>query len=220
MESVFGSVDRNRDNEIASEWPAWAQERNVDNLKEEINQIEAGIRSGRFTPDEIHEARQNKANKESRLDSIMKSKPRPSHEEKNMLWKLYKSFGEKISESMFTRSDMNFGLAPAHEEAKRMKRPCITLDADECKIALSCNVIPDKKRMVSRDKASKVFKLLGKILGEPANVEHLRRDQRTERVVPVDISTPKPVAPVHLEGTSQVPLNKSGKPDKRYKNKG
>jgi hypothetical protein len=217
MESVFGSVDKNRDNKIASEWPAWMQERNVDNLKEEINQIEVGIRSGRFNPDEVHEARQDKANKEAKLEAIMKSKPNPDVAEKDMLYKYYRSFGAKISESMFTRSDMNYGLAPAHEEAKRMKLPCITLDPNECEIALSCNVTPNKKRMVSRDQASKVFKLLGKILDEPANVEHLRQDKKTENVMVREVAAPKPVAPEHLEGTSQAPTTKSGKPDKRFK---
>jgi hypothetical protein len=217
MESVFGSIDKNRDNKIASEWPAWMQERNVDNLREEINQIEVGIKSGRIVDSDIHENRVRKAKLESKLEAIMKSKPNPDVAEKDMLYKYYRTFGAKISESMFTRSDMNFGLAPAHEEAKRMKLPCITLDPDECNIALSCNVTPDKKRMVSRDQASKVFKLLGKILDEPANVEHLRQDKKTENVMVREVAAPKPVDPKHLEGTSQAPTTKSGKPDKRYK---
>jgi hypothetical protein len=118
---------------------------------------------------------------------------------------------------MFTRTDMKNGLASPREEARRMKKPCITLEPDECSIAETCNVEPDKKRMVSRDAATKVFKLLGNILDEPANVEHLRLDKKTERVITHDTPAPKPVATEHLAGTSQAPATKSGKPDKRYK---
>jgi hypothetical protein len=217
MESVFGDIDRNRDGKVASEFPAWSQLTQVDNLKEEINQIDVGIRSGRFATDEIYKAKMDKAKKESNLEAIMKSKPRPSDSEKNILYKHYNAFGEKISASLYTRSDMALGLAPAHEEAKRMKLPTIALTPDECAMAISCNVTPDKKRMVSRDQATKVFKLLGKILDEPANVEHLRLDKRTETHIPMEIAAPRPVAAQHLEETSQAPATKSGKPDKRYK---
>jgi hypothetical protein len=221
MDSVFGDIDRNKDGKVASEFPAWYQLTQVDNLKEEINQIDVGIRSGRFATDEIYKAKMDKANKESNLDAIMKSKPKPSDSERNLLYKHYNAFGKKISESLYTRSDMALGLAPAHEEAKRMKLPCIVLTPDECAIAISCNVKPDKKGMVSRDQATKAFKLLGKILDEPANVEHLRLDKKTETHIPMEIATPKPVAEQHLEGTGQAPvkLNKDGTPDKRYLNK-
>lgn len=222
MESVFGDIDRNKEGRVASEFPAWSQLTQVDNLREEINQIDVGIRSGRFATDEIYKAKIDKANKESKLDAIMKSKPKPNDSERNMLYKHYRAFGSKISESLYTRSDMALGLAPAHEEAKRMKLPCIELTPDECAMAKSCDVTPDKKRMVSRDQATKVFKLLGKILDEPANVEHLRLDRRVETHIPMEIAAPKPIAAQHLEGTSQAPvkLNKDGTPDKRYQNKG
>jgi hypothetical protein len=225
MESVFGDVDRNKDGKVASEFPAWSQMTHVDNLREEINQIDVGIRSGRFATEEIYKAKMEKADKENKMDAIMKSKPKPNDSERNMLYKHYRAFGEKISAALYTRSDMALGLAPAHEEAKRMKLPCIVLTPDECAMAISCDVTPDKKRMVSRDHATKVFKLLGKILDEPANVEHLRLDKRVETHIPMEVAAPKPVAPQHLEGTSQeaakpVKLNKDGTPDKRYQNKG
>lgn len=215
---MFGDIDKTKDGVTASEFPAWTQTKQVDNLKEEINQIDVGIRSGRFTPDEVHQVRVDKANKEARLETIMGSKPKPSDSERNLLYKHYNSFGSKIQKAMFTRADMSFGLASAHEEAKRMKLPCITLEPDECGIAISCNVKPDKKRMVSRDAATKVFKLLGKILGEPANVEHLRLDKKTETHIPMEIATPSPVEAQHLAGTSQeqIKLNKDGTPDKRF----
>lgn len=217
MESVFGNIDRTRDGAVASEYPAWAQVQQMDAFKEHIDQLERGIKSGRFSNDEIHNVKAEKAKLEGRLDSMMKSKPRPSDSEKNMLYKHYRAFGAKIQASMFTRTDMMNGLASPREEAKRMKKPCITLEPDELGIAKSCNVQADKKNMVSRDAATKVFKLLGKILDEPANVEVLRLDKKTETHIPMEIAAPKPVAAQHLENTSQAPATKSGKPDKRFK---
>lgn len=219
MESMFGNIDRTRDGAVASEYPAWAQVQQMDAFKEHIDQLERGINSGRFSRDEIHNVKAEKAKLESRLDDMMKSKPRPSDSERNMLYKHYKAFGAKIQASMFTRSDMKNGLASPREEAKRMKKPCIALEPDELGIAKSCNVQGDKKNMVSRDAATKVFKLLGKILDEPANVEVLRLDKKTETHIPMEIATPKPVAPEHLTDTTQAPvkLNKDGTPDKRHK---
>lgn len=219
---MFGAVDKNKDNKIASEFPAWYQERQMENLQEHIDQIDRGIRSGRFSSDEIHEHKAEKARLEARMDSILKSRPNPSDSERDTLRKYYKSFGSKIQAALFTRSEMQLGLASAHEEAKRMKKPCISLTPEECSIAISCNVMPDKNKMVSRDGAAKVFKLLGRILGEPANVEHLRLDKKTDTHIPMEVAAPKPVAVEHLAGTSQeqpttVKLTKSGKPDKRYK---
>lgn len=218
MESMFGDVDRTREGDVASEYPAWYQTQQMDAFKEHIDQIERGLKSGRFSNDEIHEKKAEKAKLETRLDSMMKSKPKLSDKEKDTLYKHYRSLGEKIQSSMFTRTDMKNGLASPREEARRMKKPCITLDPDECAIAKVCNVKTDKKRMVSRDAATKVFKLLGKILDEPANVEHLRLDKKTETHIPIEIAAPSPVAAQHLEGTSHAPvkLNKDGKPDKRF----
>jgi hypothetical protein len=218
MESMFGNIDRTRDGVVASEYPAWAQVQQMDAFKEHIDQLERGIKSGRFSNDEIHNVRAEKAKLESRLDDMMKSKPKPGESERAMLYKHYRSLGTKIQASMFTRSDMKNGLASPREEAKRMKKPCIILEPDECGIALACNVKADGKKMVSRDAAAKVFKLLGKILGEPANIEVLRLDKKTETHIPMEIAAPAPVAAQHLEGTSQeeVKLNKDGTPDKRF----
>lgn len=222
METMFGKIDRTREGAVASEYPAWYQVQQMDAFKEHIDQLERGIKSGRFSNDEIHNVKAEKAKLEKRLDDMMKSKPRPSDSERNMLYKHYHNFGKKIQASMFTRSDMKNGLASPREEARRMKKPCIVLDPDECGIAKVCDVVADKKRMVSRDGASKVFKLLGKILDEPANIEVLRLDKKTETHIPMEIAAPRPVAPQHLEDTSQAPvkLNRDGTPDKRYLNKG
>jgi hypothetical protein len=224
---MYSEIDRNKDGNIASEYPAWSHMRQVDILEQEIRELGGSIKSGRFSSEEVHEMRAKKANLESRHDTIMGSKPKPNDSERNTLWKLYKSFGSKIQNTLYTRSDMKYGLASAHEEARRMKRPCITLDPEEFGIALTCNVTPDTNRMVSRDQATKVFKLLGKILGEPSNVEVLRRDTKKEAFIPHEIAPPKPVqsAPVLDLDTSteetgaSIPQTKSGKPDKRYKKK-
>ena len=71
---------------------------------------------------------------------------------------------------------MRKGLADAREEMKRMTEPCIEVRGDAMNIAKACNVKITKGK-VSRDGAAKVWKILGKALGDsPTNIEHLRRD--------------------------------------------
>lgn len=235
---LYGKIDRGSDGSIASEYPAWMLTKQIDDLKENIDQIERNIKSNRIPEGEVAEARQQQRVFKDRLDSIMSSKPKPSDNERNMLWKHYKSFGSKIQDTMFTLSDMKRGFADAHEEARRMSQPIIELSSEEVELAKTCNVRVTKegqKHLVTRNGAAKVFKLIGRILGEPTNIEVLRQDKKSEAFLPSEIGKVKPLREELKAGTSleelkaeikaelmaemQTPVTKSGKPDKRFKDK-
>lgn len=79
---------------------------------------------------------------------------------------------------MFTRSDMMFGVASAHEEARRMVEPVIALTKEQLEMAedIEIKIVGEK---TSRNGASKMFKLIGKLINEPTNIEWLRKDKVT-----------------------------------------
>lgn len=174
----FGEVDRNEKGQISSQFPAWYFEAHVDELKESIARKERSLQRGDIPPDAIPTTKAELAQETVRLDEIMKSKPNVSDTERNLIWKHYKALGKKISDTMFTRSDMMFGTASAHEEAKRMTQPIIELDKDQLALADAIGVKAEDSK-VSRNNAAKIFKMLGKLLGEPTNIEVLRKDKAT-----------------------------------------
>ena len=176
----FGDVDRNRAGKISSEYPAWYHERHVEDLEESISSIDRQLKQGLIPADKVPAQAQDRARKQARLDDIMKAKPEFTAKEKDDLRKVYGSLGDKISDSMFTRSEMHMGTVDAHVEASRMTKPCITLNPQEASVAKSCGITMGPDRKVSRNAASKPWKLIGRLLGVPTNVEVLRRDSVTE----------------------------------------
>ena len=117
-----------------------------------------------------------------RYDEIVSSRPKLRAGDKDNLYKLYKDVGEKIKDSLFTRTDMAKGLADPHEELDRQKNQRISLPLEtENMISLvsGMNVKISKKGQVNRDDAIRIYRIAGKYLGEDTNVERLRRDTAT-----------------------------------------
>jgi hypothetical protein len=181
MSSVefFGKVDKGQKGEISSQFPAWYFESHLDELRESIARKERSLKRGDIPPDSIPETRAELAKESERLKAIEGSKPTLSDQEKNLLYKCHKSLGSKIQDSMFTRSEMMMGTASPHEEAKRMSQPIIVLSKEELSLAKGCGVTVDDKNMVSRNAASRIFKMVGKLIDQPTNIEVLRKDKAT-----------------------------------------
>ena len=167
----FSKVDKDKDGNVGSPFPAWYFDSKVDSMKETIQQRERALERGDIPPDYIYQTREDLKRDKERLDSIESSKPRLSDTQSDSLGKAYKNLSEGISESMFTRDDMQRGFADAHEEARRMVKPCIKVNPE---LARKCG-IDTKDGMVSRNDASVILKIVGKSLGEETNVERLRR---------------------------------------------
>lgn len=174
----FGEADLNQKGEVASQIPAYMLPQLVEDLKLEINRNEMELEDRSIEP-EARGRLSNKVNQQKeRLHMIETSKPKL---DKDIIFGVVGkdrsggSLGEKIAESMFTYTDMQKGLADAHEEARRMSEPIIPLKDKEMEIAKGCNVKVGKGGMVSRDDAIKVWKIGRKYLGENSNAEILRR---------------------------------------------
>ena len=173
--TFFGSSDYNKNGEVSSEYPVWTFETHIDDLKESVASKERLIANGGIEPSELIYAKEALAKDKKRLEEIEVSRPTFSEAVSNKAYKEYKDLGEKISESLFTRSDMEKGLANPQEEMRRMSKPCITVSPD---IAKMCNVRVGPDNKVNRNDASKIYKIVGHYFGENTNVEALRKDNK------------------------------------------
>jgi len=181
LESVefFGSVDRKDgkpDGRITSQFPAFYFDPQISDLEENIFRNERAIASGAIAPDAIPTLKGEIARDRQRLLEIQKCSVKLTGKDKDEAANLYKELGGKIQDSMFTYTEMMKGLANAHDELKRMKTPIIPV-GKHAAVFKKMGINPVKGN-VSRDEATRVFKILGKTLGENTNVEHLRKDHK------------------------------------------
>lgn len=171
----FSEVDLNSKGKVSGVYPGWYYDQLKDELKEQINFEQYQLDNNLIPKSEINLMSEELNQKKKRLRDIEASMPKLKGLEKDKFAKVRDELGEKISESMFSRTDMKKGFAYAHEEARRMSEPCINLTPDMLELADKCNVrITGKK--VSRTHAEKIWKIVSKTLGEQTNTEHLRKD--------------------------------------------
>lgn len=173
MEGIqfFGKVDRNKEGKIASEVPAWTMETHLDDLTEGIERKERTIQRGEVPQSELPFAVAELEKSKARYDAIMESKPKFAPKDKDIIAKEYKRLGDEIKDSMFSDSDMRSGKADPHEEARRMVNPIITVNPA---LAAACGIKIQNGRM-SRNDAVRMYKIIGKSLGDNGNAERLRR---------------------------------------------
>jgi hypothetical protein len=169
---MFSEVDMNSHGNVGSYLPAWAYDQLIGDLQNDIRSDEIQIKQANISVDKVNELKRTVEKKKERLHEIESSKPKLATDK---IWEIEKGIGEKIADSMFTRTDMMRGTADAHTEARRMSQPCITLNDSEANFAIGCNVVPNTSKMISRNQAAKVWKIARRFLGENSNIETLRR---------------------------------------------
>jgi len=178
----FGSVDRKGkvdSGKVTSAYPAWYFTTHLEDLKEGIDRKHRAIQRGEIPASELDLAKIALKKETERYENIMMSRPKLDGKDVDDLAKVYKELEKDIQDSLFTRSDMKKGLVDVHEEARRMSEPIINVGGNvELLREMGVN-IPKEHKMVSRNQASKAYKILGKLLGENTNVERLRRDYAT-----------------------------------------
>lgn len=175
----FGKIDLNKDGKIASKIPAWAMRTHIEDLEEEIGRKERALEAGTIPLDNIPKTKEELRNEKKKLQSILESKPELTETEKNKVWKVYKDLGTAIKPALFSRSDMQKGLASAHEEMRRMKDPVMSINKEIAELCEANGIrVTEKKEglYVSRDGAVDMWKHIGRYLGEATNVEVLRKD--------------------------------------------
>lgn len=175
----FGDVDRQgkKDGEaITSEYPAFYFPIQLDELRETVEKTERNLKLGLVPASEREYAEADLRRSKERLKKIQNSMPKFNAKEKDALAKVRSDLGDQIGDSMFTRTEMRKGLANAHEEARRMSEPIIKVGGAG-KLFENMGIKPVRGK-VSRNQASKMWKVIGKILEEPTNTEYLRKDSK------------------------------------------
>lgn len=180
----FGAIDRKgkkEDGVISSEYPAWYFTNQIKNLKESIERKRRSLKRGDVDPSQKPYIQAELQQEELKLSEIMeKGMPKIDDKDKDSLHKIYKELEGRIQDSMFSRDEMMKGLADAHEEARRMTTSCIDVKGAHGSISMFKNVgITPRDGKVSRNQASRMYKIIGRYLGENTNVEALRRSQKT-----------------------------------------
>jgi len=187
MEDIefFGAVDRKKgekDGIITSEYPAWMHKYQIEEMEESISRKERELERGAIPLEHQVAAKDELKREKAKMKLIETSKPKLNDVDKDALAKAYKSIGKEIGDAQFTYSEMMLGTASAHEEADRMVEKRIPMERAGLspEMAEKLNIRHDGGK-VSRDDLSKAFKVYGHLLGEPTNVEVLRRDKVTQR---------------------------------------
>jgi len=176
----YGNMDKDVRGKIQSQYPAWYFDQFIEELEHKINQMDNQLKMGLIHSNEMATHRMELEELKVKRDNILQSKPNPSQGESDRLKKLYKEFSTIISDTMFTLSEMKMGTADAHQEAKFMMDPVIPVEPKHKDLfkAANAKIIGGK---ASRNSYAKVFKVIGKLIGEPTNIEVLRKDKPTGR---------------------------------------
>lgn len=172
---IFGDVDRDARGNIKSEMPAYYFDERHEDLKRVVSETQRQLDDDAVPQPARARVREALRARKERMQRIEESKPILNDRSREEFGKLRKDLGEKLKESHASQSELDKRLVDAHEEARRMKEPCIKIESDKmAKMAQECGVrIVNGK--ISRDGADKMWKITSKILGEPTDVEYLRR---------------------------------------------
>ena len=172
----YGAIDRDKFGKVCSEYPAYMSEVHLENTQEQCNSMKRMLGRGQIPDDRLMGHKRDIEVLENKIKQIVESKPHLSDPEKNHLHELFKKLVGSITETLFTRSEMNIGLANPRTEMKRMIGPCVKVDAKFHDVLEGVGIQVDKDSMVSRNQATKVAKIIGFLLGEDFNIEALRKD--------------------------------------------
>lgn len=176
----FGAVDRKEgrvDGAISSEYPVWYYTKHISDLEEEVARDERTLERGEVHPTVLASSKAELKRNMERLEEIQKSVIKLQGKDKDEAHKIYKELETQIQDSLFTRTDMTKGLADAHEELRRQSEPIFNVKGHTG--LFKQMGIKIEKGKASRNQISKVYKILGKALGENTNVERLRKDRLT-----------------------------------------
>jgi hypothetical protein len=174
----FTEVDYNDKGKLANDLPAYYFDEQIRELAEDIRVVEENLELGVYTGTRKRDAMKQLEDKKRRYSKVVDGKPKLSGVNKDKVYRSLKEFGQKITESMYSESDMWTQKADPHREAERMVNPCIKI-TDEIVGSFvkekGMNVVDGK---ISRNDASLAYKTLAKVLGESTNIEDLRPPNR------------------------------------------
>jgi hypothetical protein len=172
----FTEADLDPKGRIKHQYPVYFNRKQKDDIQEEIRRLKTGIDKKLFPDGVMGEAREKLRKAEDALERMETMRP-DFEKHKDRIAKLRDELGTGISDSLFTRDEMKKGLADAHEEARRMSEPVITLSPSAAGVAVQNGIRITGDRKVSRTDATRLWQMSREALGEMRDVEVLRRDK-------------------------------------------
>ncbi len=172
---VFGKVDRDEKGKVKSDYPAFCFPQHKEELEESIRYKQSQLDKGLIIKSEEGFAREALSKEKTRLKEIDNSITRYSQKEIDYLAVCRKSLGKKVQDLMPRQSQIERKLANAHEEANKISEPCLKLDPEEVDFIKACDQSITNDGKISRGQAEKCWKIASRIIGEPSNIEELRR---------------------------------------------
>ena len=177
MIQFFGKPDRQRDTgKIASEYPAWFFDNQINLLKEEIEAKKRLIENPAVDNTVKFNTERALEKDKARLKEIEGSKPKLRAGDKDKIAKLRKVLGEQITDLTPTESNARRGTdVNIFDETQKMIGPCVKVDSDMAELvqSMGANI---SEGMISRNQATKCWQIASKLLDEDTNSERLQRD--------------------------------------------
>ncbi len=170
----FTEMDIDSKGRIKHTYPIYFERLQEQDIREEIRRTETGLENKYYSGAGIGEARERLKKAKDSLDKLLEIRPK-FDKQKDSINRLTKELATVITPSMYRRKDVSKGLVDAHQEARKMVEPVITLTPWAQKVAIT-NGIRVKDGKVSRDDASRLWQMGREALGEERNIEILRRD--------------------------------------------
>jgi len=173
----YSTLDRNQYGRLSSVYPGWYHSRGIEQLRDEISGMKQELEGGGVEAVYVPKLKAKLAEQEKRLDILINSFPKPTGEQRDKLGQEVKDLGAKITEAMFSTSDLKIGgdLVDPHEEYVRSETPCIKMSPYQCKMAVRMEMkFDENNRMISRKKAEEMWKICRRALGESSNTAILR----------------------------------------------
>lgn len=175
MPKYFGEADRDAKGKIGSSYPAWYFETQKEELEESVAKKRRALDGGMVSPENLPFQLQELKQEEAKLKEIQDAKPVLKDVELDKVVKTRKELGESIGETLFTHDEMTTGKASPQEEQRRMTDRIIKVSSDGMAHACKDCGVTIQNGHITRNEAAKVWKIMGKLLGESSNIEDLRK---------------------------------------------
>ena len=170
----YGEADLNRDGKIKSDYPSWYHRQQTEDLDEGIRQKERALEED-LIPDSEKPLMRSRLKQERELSRKISDSYADVKGFETIISKGSEELGKDIKEAMYSRSQMDKGVADPHEEARRISEPVFSVKSKEVSDLCEAAGIKPRDGKISRGDAEKIWKISRRAMGEMSNTESLRK---------------------------------------------
>jgi len=172
----FGDIDKDNTGKVTSQTPAWFMDIHLEYLEEDTNKKRRQVERGEIPPEHLYMINNEIKNQQGKIDDIKAGRPKLIGGQKDMIAKQYHELQNLIADSLPTRRDDRRGYVNPRDELKRAKDKHIQVKPE---LAEACNMKHNGGK-ISGDDANRMYRMMGRVLGENENVERIRKEGKSE----------------------------------------